>query len=180
MMIPHKLNTSNKDKQNEFAQFFSYYKHPVTFTNFEVDEITADPVMVVAHKASVIGTNILVEDTSLEVDGHDFGINIKHKIAELPKAIGSAAVWNVFMAFCDENTIFIFKGSVNGHIASKSGASGFGFDPFFIPLGSTKSLAEEKLDQKNARFLCVQAIMTKSIFSIHEKIDLYKNFSLQK
>lgn len=43
-----------------------------------------------------------------------------------------------------------FEGIVNGNIAmGKSGVSGFGYDPVFIPEGKNISFAEMNLDEKN-------------------------------
>ena len=43
-----------------------------------------------------------------------------------------------------------FEGVVNGTILNqKSGNNGFGYDPIFLPEGSTKSFAEMELSEKN-------------------------------
>lgn len=43
-----------------------------------------------------------------------------------------------------------FEGVVNGTILNeKRGSSGFGYDPIFLPDGSTKSFAEMELSEKN-------------------------------
>lgn len=45
---------------------------------------------------------------------------------------------------------FFFKGELKGHISTKkTGTSGFGYDPIFIPEGYDQSLAELSLDEKN-------------------------------
>jgi XTP/dITP diphosphohydrolase len=45
----------------------------------------------------------------------------------------------------------IFEGIVNGSIATeKKGSSGFGYDPVFIPEGSSITFAEMNLSQKNS------------------------------
>ena len=42
-----------------------------------------------------------------------------------------------------------FEGRVNGHIAEKkSGSTGFGFDPLFVPEGHTRTFAEMSAEEK--------------------------------
>ena len=49
-----------------------------------------------------------------------------------------------------KNNEFFFKGELKGQISThKTGTSGFGYDPIFIPQGYDKSLAELSLDEKN-------------------------------
>lgn len=179
MILPSVINTSNINKQREFKNLFENYNHVISFINKDVNEIIADPITVIVHKAISVGDTIFVEDTSLDVVGHDFGIAIKHKVNELANAIGCKAVWNVYMAFCQQNTVFIFKGSVAGVISSKKGESGFGFDPYFIPDSCTKTLAEEKLNQYNARALCVDAIMHGNMFAIESATIDFEKYRLQ-
>lgn len=180
MILPSVINTSNINKQKEFKRLFAHYNHVIDFVNTEVDEIIADPITVIVHKAISVGDTIFVEDTSLDVVGHNFGIAIKHKVNELINAIGCRAVWNVYMAFCQQDTVFIFKGSVSGVICHKTGESGFGFDPYFIPDGCTKTLAQEKLNQYNARALCVDAIMNGNIFAVESAKADFTQYMLQK
>jgi XTP/dITP diphosphohydrolase len=180
MILPSLINTSNINKQKEFKHLFGLYNHTIEFVNNDIDEIVADPITVVVHKAVMAGQNIFVEDTSLDVQGHDFGIAIKHKIKDLEMVIGCKALWNVYMAFCHGDQVFVFKGTISGTIGSKKGESGFGFDPYFIPDGCTKSLAEEKLDECNARAVCVAAIMNGDIFALEPiRADFYE-FNFQK
>ena len=45
---------------------------------------------------------------------------------------------------------FIFEGICKGKILEvRKGASGFGYDPIFIPEGSIKTFAEMKMEEKN-------------------------------
>lgn len=174
------INTTNENKQKEFKRLFDQCGHEVFFTDKDIDEIVADPMTVIMHKAAMVGQQIFVEDTSLDIKGHDFGIAIKHKIHELDTVIGSVAVCNVYMAFCHESQIFIFKGTVNGMICPKRGESGFGFDPYFVPDGQTKTLAEEKLDDYNARALCVRAVINGEVFAVEPMSKNFQSYILQK
>jgi len=45
---------------------------------------------------------------------------------------------------------FFFEGIFEGEIIQQqSGNKGFGYDPVFIPLGSSKTFAEMSMDEKN-------------------------------
>ena len=45
---------------------------------------------------------------------------------------------------------FFFEGICEGEIIQQqSGNKGFGYDPVFIPLGSSKTFAEMSMDEKN-------------------------------
>jgi len=65
------------------------------------------------------------------------------------------ALFQSAIAYCDNEAEepLVFEGKVDGTITSKvrvgNGKSGFGFDPIFQPLGSTKTFAEMTLEEKN-------------------------------
>ncbi len=50
-----------------------------------------------------------------------------------------------------ENYHIIFEGKINGNISKKiSGKAGFGYDPIFIPMGSSKTFGEMNKKEKNS------------------------------
>ena len=61
-------------------------------------EIVADPLSVVIHKASELGEYVIVEDTSLDIEGEQVGINVKWMLDSLTDFIGKKALWNVYLA----------------------------------------------------------------------------------
>lgn len=157
--IEWKLNTSNLGKLNEFQKLFAKYDIRLIDSQFDLDEVDADPMTVIAHKASQLGEFILVEDTSLDIEGADVGVNVRWLIDHLNEYIGRKAVWMVLLAYRIDNQIFIFKGEVLGIIVSPQGEKGFGFDPVFLPVGSDLTLAQSKPDEFNARALAVDALV---------------------
>ncbi|HKX24112.1 MAG TPA: RdgB/HAM1 family non-canonical purine NTP pyrophosphatase [Candidatus Saccharimonadales bacterium] len=55
------------------------------------------------------------------------------------------------LGYCDENGVQIFDGELTGSIATElRGENGFGYDPIFVPEGSSKTFAEHTSEQKDA------------------------------
>lgn len=146
-----KLNTSSRDKLKEFkrlglAELECY--------SVDLPEPNASPLEVIASKATQVGEMIIVEDTSLDIDGVDIGVNIKWLIDSLGQHIGRKAVFRVLLGVQRNGCIEVYAGEVQGIIVLPKG-QGFGFDPYFLPDGSERTLGEEKPDRFNARALAV-------------------------
>ena len=155
------LNTSNPNKMAEFRRLFDQYGVKLETSEIDLKEIIGTPEQVITHKASQLNKNVLVEDTSLDIDGEDVGINIRWLLDNLPKHINKKATWTVLLAYrSDDGMVHIYQGQVEGIIVSPKG-KGFGFDPFFKPKSSQKTLAESKPDQFNARSIAVDNLMKK-------------------
>ncbi len=159
------LNTSNKGKLQEFQRLFSKYGVTLSNTQFDLDEIEADAITVVAHKASQLGELILIEDTSLDIEGASVGVNVRWLIDHLNDYIGRRALWTVLLAYRFGDEVIVYKGEVPGTIVSPQGESGFGFDPVFLPNGSDQTLAQSKPDEVNARAWAVDALMKDDKFT---------------
>ena len=165
--FPLKLNTSNPGKLKEFQGLFEKHGCLLEASHCDLKEIDADPVSVVSHKASQLAENVMVEDTSLEIEGASIGIHVRWLLDSLPDYIGHQAEWVVLLAVRKEDLIHIYKGSVLGTIVDSRGAGGFGFDPVFLPHGETKTLAESKPHHCNARALAVEALLQENIWKTH-------------
>jgi len=159
------LNTSNPDKLKEFQQYFEKYGLKLSMTTADLKEIDAKPDVVAMHKASQMPDYVLVEDTSLDVEGTDVGINVKHLIDTLDEYVGKSATWTVFLSFKDHGHVYTFKGEVKGTIVKPQGDKHFGFDPYFLPNGASKTLAESKPERYNARALAIKALLDGEIYS---------------
>ncbi len=151
-LIPKmRLNTSNRNKLEEFkrlglAELECY--------SVDLPEPDASPLEVIASKATQVGEMIIVEDTSLDIDGADVGINIKWLTDSLDQHLGKRAVFRVLLGVQRNGCIEVYAGEVQGTIVTPKG-QGFGFDPYFLPDGSKHTLGEEKPDCFNARALAV-------------------------
>lgn len=158
------LNTSNAGKFEEFTRLFAQYGIPLTATHIDLPEIDADPVTVVAQKASNVPENVIVEDTSLEVEDAKVGINVRWLLDHLGDYEGKKATWTVLLAVRNGDIVTIYRGEVFGRIVASSGKNGFGFDPVFLPDGSDQTLAESKPDSVNARAKAVEALVKKQVY----------------
>lgn len=159
-----KLNTSNLSKFEEFKRLFAKEGNSLEVTHIDLAEIDSDPIKVIAHKASQLGENVIVEDTSLEIEGASVGVNIRWLLEHLKDLAGKKAEWTVLLAYRQENDVFIYKGSIFGTIVPPQGSAGFGFDPVFKPDGSEHTLAEAKPDSVNARAKAVKALIKGDLF----------------
>lgn len=169
--LSHKLNTSNLGKFEEFKRLFSKYGSALETSHIDLREIDADPVKVVAHKASQLGENSIVEDTSLDIEGASVGVNIRWLSDNLTEYVGRKAEWTVLLACRQNNEIYIYKGTVSGIIVLPRGTTGFGFDPVFLPNGSTETLAESKPDLFNARAKAVESLLKGNFWVKHPIIE---------
>jgi XTP/dITP diphosphohydrolase len=158
LKIPNTINTNNDKKFQEFSALFLKRNKLLIRTNIDLPEINATPLEVIVYKASHIGNNVLVEDTSLDVEGADIGVNVKWLLQHLQDLKGRRAVWRVLLAFRQDDIVLVYEGKIKGEITDKAGNSEFGFDPFFLPEGRSKTLAQEKPEVVNARALAVDAL----------------------
>ncbi len=165
-----KINTSNPGKLAEFQRLFAAHGHLLEASSIDLPEIDADPLTVAVHKASQAGDGVIVEDTSLEIEGGGCGIHIRWLLAHLSECIGKKAKWRVLLAMQKETSVFVYQGVVKGLIAAPQGEGGFGFDPYFLPEGKAKTLAEEKLDEVNARALAVEAFFQNRPIAVKKPI----------
>lgn len=160
-----KLNTSNLGKFEEFKRLFLSFGKELESSHIDLQEIDADPLLVMVHKASQFQDKVLVEDSSLDIEGAVVGIHVRALLDQLDRYVGKRALWTVLLGYRENNEVLIFKGAVPGLIVNPRGTQGFGFDPVFLPDGSTKTLGEEKPDAYNARAKAVSALMSRDVFA---------------
>jgi XTP/dITP diphosphohydrolase len=161
-----KLNTSNQGKLQEFQRLFLQYGSSLVSTPIDIKEIVSDPLTVVVHKASQMEERILIEDTSLEVEGAEVGIQIRWLLDHLADYVGHKAHWTALLAYHSGNQVFVYRGVIHGTLVAPQGAAGFGFDPVFKADGQQLTLAQSKPDEVNARALAVRALFENSPFAV--------------
>ena len=122
------------------------------------------------EKARVIynlkGMNCFAEDTGLEVnalggapgvrsaryagDGREFDRNIDKLLHNLQTVQDTSARFRTVICLTINGKHNIFEGICKGRIIrERKGIAGFGYDPVFVPDGSTRTFAEMTLDEKN-------------------------------
>ena len=114
-----------------------------------------------------LGMDCFADDTGLEVDalggapgvhsaryatdGHDFAANNRLLLKNMEGKADRRARFRTVISLIMEGREYLFEGRVEGRIAeSESGSGGFGYDPLFIPEGSSVSFAEMSAEEKNA------------------------------
>ncbi len=112
------------------------------------------------------GLPCLADDTGLEVDAlnGDPGVrsaryageaksaaaNMQRLLNEMEGATDRSARFRTVIAWVSRADEQVFEGMVEGTIAlAPRGSGGFGYDPVFIPVGSTLTFAEMDVEAKN-------------------------------
>ena len=159
-----KLVSSNQNKLKEFKRFGLAIEID---TGTDLPEINGPALDVIIYKTKDAGPFKIVEDTSLEIEGLNVGVNIRWVIDQLlenDKLSGKKAIWTVLIGVNDGKSIEIYSGIINGHIVAPKG-KGFGFDPIFVPNGSNLTLSEleeiGKKDNFSARKKAIDNMLTK-------------------
>lgn len=169
-----KMNTSNGGKLLEFQKYFHLHGQQLQSTHIDLKEIDADPLTVVVHKASQVEENVLVEDTSLEIEGADVGIRVRWLLEHLNDFVGRKALWKVLLAYRVDGQVRVYQGVTQGEIVFPKGSGGFGFDPVFQPDGEVFTLAQSKPDSVNARVKAVEALFNNQLHQTHPAIVDWK------
>ena len=153
-MSKWKINTSNKGKLEEFRKYLS---GTITSMLEDIAEPDSDPLTVIQYKASQF-ENVIVDDTSLEIEGEDIGVNIKWLMDSLPNFLGKKAVFTCLLGINCGDEVKIYKGLCNGVIVSPKGES-FGFNKYFRPDSQNKTFGEFIPDDINPRKIAVDNLL---------------------
>jgi XTP/dITP diphosphohydrolase len=109
--------------------------------------------------------NCFADDSGLEVDAlngepgiysaryspsGDAGDNLQLVLDKMQNLSNRRANFRCVISLILNGTEYFFEGVVNGSLLThRSGSSGFGYDPIFVPDGYDISFAEMPMDQKN-------------------------------
>jgi inosine/xanthosine triphosphate pyrophosphatase family protein len=135
----------------------------------DLPEVEGTPEQVATYKALAAGPCVLVEDTSLDVEGFDAGVNIRWLLENLKKQIKASgqspkAVWRVMVAVHDDEQLYVAKAEVPGRMVAEPRGAGFSFDAYFVPDGHEETLGEMESagtkDQVSARKAAVQNLLS--------------------
>lgn len=148
------LRTSNQNKLREFQR---YGLDIVAEPGADLPEVEGTPEEVIIHKALAAGANVLVEDTSLDVEGFNAGVNIRWMLDTMTQQMCSSAqpiepkaIWRVMLAYHDGVTMHVAHAETKGHLIAQPRGAGFSFDPYFVPEGYILTLGElDLLDAKD-------------------------------
>lgn len=125
-----KLVTSNEDKIKEYNRFGLGIK---ALKGIDIDEVDADILTVCLYKSLMSPIGTLVEDTSLDVEGENVGVNVRWLCNELPKFTGKKCFWNVVLGYHTEDIVFLYSATLEGIIdGSRYVEESCGFDSIFV------------------------------------------------
>jgi XTP/dITP diphosphohydrolase len=138
-----RVNTSNRVKLEEFRKYFGT---DISIEQKDLQEPNSDPITVVRYKASQF-ENVLIDDTSLDIEGESVGVNIRWVLPRLKTLIGRRATFVSLLGIQSNGKVFVFKGEVSGRIVEPKGEN-IGFLAYFLPDGASRTLGEELLKTK--------------------------------
>lgn len=128
----YRFVSSNLDKLREYAS----YGFSLETIALDLDEVAADHRTVAIRKSEAAGPMTVIEDTALDVEGAEIGVNVRWLLSRLPQFRGRRAVSTVLLGVNDGSSIFLFQGRTKGVIVEASGEGyGFGYDSIFAPTG---------------------------------------------
>ena len=162
-MKPLVFVTSNKDKAREAEEILGI---PLEIKNLELDEIQdLDVEKVVEYKAQQafdsVKSPVFVDDVGLYVNAWNGfpGAFIKY----IFKSVGLDKMKDwlelesdnritviAALGYHDGETVHTFTGKVNASFVDPRGDQGWGFDPYVLPEGETKTWGEQERKIKNA------------------------------
>uniref|UniRef100_A0A7C5U6F2 dITP/XTP pyrophosphatase n=1 Tax=Caldiarchaeum subterraneum TaxID=311458 RepID=A0A7C5U6F2_CALS0 len=157
--------TSNKHKAVEVREIFRSHGARCQVHYMKTIEIQSNDIAEIAIFSSfqayqLLGKPVFVEDAGLFVDAlngfpgpyssyvyRTLGLETFLKLLNKRR---NAFFKSVVCVYGLSRAPVIFSGVVKGRIATEPrGEGGFGYDPVFIPAGSTKTLAEMSVAEKN-------------------------------
>ena len=166
--------TNNQHKVDEIRSVVGKELEIITLTESGIDIDIPEPYDTLEENASgksrtifeMTGTNCFSEDTGLEVtalngepgvksaryagDNRSFDANIDKLLINLAGKQDRTASFRTVISLLIDGTETLFEGICDGQIIEeRRGAQGFGYDPVFIPTGSTKTFAEMDIKEKN-------------------------------
>ncbi len=166
--------TNNQHKVDEIRSVVGNKLEIITLKEAGIDIDIPEPYLTLEENASgksktifeMTGINCFSEDTGLEVsvlngepgvksaryagDTRSFDANIDKLLINLAGKTDRTARFRTVISLILGGNETLFEGICEGKIIEeKKGGQGFGYDPVFIPDGSTKTFAEMGMDEKN-------------------------------
>lgn len=161
-----KLFTSNEAKLQEYRGFG--LPGLEALKGVDIKEVQGTELEVIQYKVLQLPEGTLAEDTSLEIEGAEVGVNIRYMLDNLSEYVGRGACFNVLIGKCDGDVLSVYHGSLHGTIVEpqevQAGYPVFGFDNCFAPDGGeghtlyTLQVAGLK-DEFSPRKKAIQAVL---------------------
>lgn len=165
--------TNNQHKADEIHSMLDGTFELITLQEAGIDIDIPEPFNTLEENASgksetifkMTGINCFSEDTGLEVnalngepgvksaryagDSRSFDRNIEKLLINLADKPDRSARFRTIISLILNGKETLFEGICNGTIIKeRKGNQGFGYDPVFVPSGSTKTFAEMSMKEK--------------------------------
>jgi len=166
--------TNNQHKVEEIQSAIGHILEVISLKAAGIDVDIPEPHHTLEENAQeksrfihrLTGGNCFSEDTGLETDAlngepgvksaryageqKDFDANIEKLLGRLGTTSNRSARFRTVISLIVEDKEYLFEGICEGEIIrEKRGNRGFGYDPVFLPHGSTRTFAEMTLEEKN-------------------------------
>ena len=168
--------TNNQHKVNEIRAVIENKLEIITLKEAGINIDIPEPYDTLEENASgksrtifeITGTDCFSEDTGLEVlalngepgvksaryasmsNIQSFDANIEKLLSNLADKPDRTARFRTIISLLIKGKETLFEGICEGKIiGQKRGSQGFGYDPVFIPEGSTKTFGEMEMSEKN-------------------------------
>jgi XTP/dITP diphosphohydrolase len=166
--------TNNQHKVDEIRSVIGSQFNIITLKEAGINIDIPEPHNTIAANASekskvihqLTHQNCFSEDTGLEVDAlngepgvksaryagevQNFKANIDKLLANLQGKELTTARFRTVISLIINTQEHLFEGICEGNIINQpTGESGFGYDPIFVPTGSTKTFAQMSMEEKN-------------------------------
>jgi inosine/xanthosine triphosphate pyrophosphatase family protein len=152
------LVTSNKRKIREYREFLPDIRIE---EGKDLPEVDSDDITVAIYKGIDNGPFTISEDTSLEIEGEEIGVNLKWFKSKIPTFVGKKAYWKVLLAKNDGEYIKVYEGFIKGEIISSDDISSF--DHYFLVDGYDKTLGELKATDIEPALYSARAMAAKNL-----------------
>ncbi len=149
-MNKRRLVTSNLSKLKEFVRLSGGLDIDIQHGEDLREVESGDSIEVAIYKSLEAGEGAIVEDTILKVNGEEI-TDIRYRLSELSQ-IGDSSncklEWITTLAFHNGSSIALYQGVTHGMLKDIKNVpnDAFGFDPFFVPNGVSKTLYELEKD----------------------------------
>ncbi len=166
--------TNNQHKIDEIRTVIGKQFNIITLNEAGIDIDIPEPHDTITANASekskvihqLTKQNCFSEDTGLEVDvlngepgvksaryageGKKFQDNIDKLLFNLQGKENTTARFRTIISLIIDTKEHLFEGICEGKIITQqTGQGGFGYDPIFVPKGSTKTFAQMSIEEKN-------------------------------
>jgi XTP/dITP diphosphohydrolase len=157
--------STNRNKFAEAQAILNPFGINVEFANADLLEIQSDSLDEIAREKAksaygLVGKPVIVEDDGLFISAlkgfpGQYSSYVFQTVGNqgilrlLAESQDRSALFRSMVAFCDGKSVSISEGIVNGRISESASQGGWGYDPIFVPEGSSMTFGELGEEKNN-------------------------------